>query len=290
MATPMNLDRIRPSIDVEAMQECHVTVVGGAFGLIADLARCGLGAATLIDFDRADESNPQRQDFTAEEGRAGVFKTHACAARLRGINPVINVATLERDFCSLSEAEINAHLGHTDLLVLSADSFMAQARGNIVALRLGIPALWIGLYTGGRAGEIVFAAPGATRACYRCVCSSRYAAHTARTVAGVGVEPRPDRTPSAGGTILDLRLVDAIAGQVAVGLLTRGADNRFGRLIERLGNRNLLQIKIDPDYTLNGQDVFGRYLGNHPANFSFTTLALPMEPEPNCADCAGSRE
>jgi hypothetical protein len=31
--------------------------------------------------------------------------------------------------------------------------------------------------------------------------------------------------------MLDLRLVDAVAGQVSVGILTRGADNRMGRLV-----------------------------------------------------------
>jgi len=91
---------------------------------------------------------------------------------------------------------------------------------------------------------------------------------------------------SNGGTILDLHLVDAIAGQIAVGILTRGADNRYGKLIDKLGNRNLLQVKIDPDWRLGDKDIFRRYLGDHPANFSFTTIALPMERDKNCPDCA----
>ena len=66
----------------------------------------------------------------------------------------------------------------------------------------------------------------------------------------------------------------------------------MGQLIAKLGDRNLLQIKIDPDYRLGNQDIFGRYLGNHPANFSFTTISLPMEHDDNCPDCSintGSR-
>jgi len=31
------------------------------------------------------------------------------------------------------------------------------------------------------------------------------------------------------------KLIDAITGMIAVGLLTRGADNDYGRLIEELG-------------------------------------------------------
>jgi len=84
----------------------------------------------------------------------------------------------------------------------------------------------------------------------------------------------PTHVPSTGGIIFDLHLVDAIAGQLALGIVTAGADNRMGRLIRQLGNRNLLQVKMDPDYRLNGKDIFSQYLGNHPANFSFTTIAF----------------
>jgi len=60
----------------------------------------------------------------------------------------------------------------------------------------------------------------------------------------------------------------------------------FGSGSTGLGNRNLLQVKNDPNYKLNGKDIFRQYLGDHPANFSFTTIALPMEREIDCPDCA----
>ena len=141
------------------------------------------------------------------------------------------------------------------------------------------------MYREGRAGEIVHWVPGITPACYRCACSSRYRAFAAQANgAGNGVH-----VPSSGGTIFDLHLVDAVAGQLALGILTAGADNRMGRLIHKLGNRNFLQIKIDADYRLGDRDVFAEYLGNHPANFSFSTIALPMEPERGCPDCGRRR-
>ena len=34
--------------------------------------------------------------------------------------------------------------------------FKAQAFGNEVALRLGIPAVWVGLYRSGQVGEVIF--------------------------------------------------------------------------------------------------------------------------------------
>jgi hypothetical protein len=166
-------------------------------------------------------------------------------------------------------------------LIFATDFFPAQARGNLEALRLRKPAIWIGLYREGRAGEIVYTVPGVTDACYRCVASSRYRAFEQQAQGAVNTT----HIPSAGGTIFDLHLIDAVAGQVALGILTAGADNRFGRLIAQLGHRNLLQVKCDPDYRLGEKDIFAHYLGDHPANFSFTTIALAMEAEMGCPDC-----
>jgi hypothetical protein len=277
----MNFQRISSSIDVDRMQQSHATIIGGAYGLARDLVRCGLGALTYVDFDRVDNSNPARQDF--DGGDAGLYKVEALAAALKRINPQVEITGLVRDFCEFGQEEFDAHFSHTDLFIFATDYFPAQARGNLQALRLSKPALWIGLYRQGRAGEIAYWAPDITPACYRCICSGRYRAFADQ--ANTDASANQTQIPSTGGTILDLHLVDAIAGQIAVGLLTAGADNRMGRLIAQLGNRNLLQVKIDPEYRLGGKDIFGDHLGNDPANFSFTNIALAMEPEIDCPDC-----
>ena len=270
----MNFNRIMSTIDVEAMQQSHVTIIGGAYGLAKDLIHSGLGAITLDDFDRIDASNPARQDFYSTD--MGRYKVEATADILRKINPEAQVECYMHDYCALSRREHDELFAHTDLFVFATDFFPAQARGNIEALRLGIPAIWIGLYKGGRAGEIVFYVPGKTHACYRCICGKRYQAFQLGRAT----------VPSDGGTIFDLHFVDAIVGQIAVGILTDGADNRMGKLIDKLGNRNFMQVKMDPDYRLGNKDIFGQYLGNHPANFSFTTIALPMGRDENCPDCS----
>ena len=270
----MNFDRIRSTIDVDTMQQSHVTVVGGGYGLACDLVRCGLGSVCMIDYDTIDDTNPARQDFyTTDHGR---YKVEATAKILHQINPEVEVNFLIKDFCKLSRGEIDRVLGETDLLIMATDFFPAQAKGNIEAVRLGIPAVWIGLYRSARAAEVIYYSPGVTPACYRCICSARY----------IAFQNADTNISSDGGTIFDLRLADSIAGQIAVGILTSGADNRMGKLIPKLGNRNLLQIKIDPDYRLGTKDIFTQYLGNHPANFSFTTIALPMEHDESCPDCS----
>lgn len=272
----MNFERIRPTIDVDRMQASHVTNIGGGYGLMADLVRCGLRSATLIDFDHIDATNPARQDLnTADLGRA---KVEATAEHLRRINPDIEINVLLTDFCALDRDQMDDLLGQTDLIIDAADSFPVHARTCMEAARLRKSALWIGMYRGGRAGEVIHWVPDVTPACYQCICGARYRAFLQGGT----------RISSEGGTILDLHLVDAIAGQIAVGILTRGADNRMGKLIGQLGNRNLLQIKLDPEYRLGDKDIFRTYLGDNPANFSFTTIALPMDPEPDCPNCAAA--
>ena len=270
----MDFIRIDQSIDVNVMQNSHVTMIGGAVGLSYDLARSGLGAITLVDYDHVSATNPARQDFNSTD--IARRKVEVNAENLLRINPDIEVEYHVMDYCSISCEEHDRLFGDTDLFIFATDFFPAQARGNVEAVRLQKPAMWIGLYQGGRAGEIIYYVPGLTPACYRCICSSRYQAFSC---GGASVS-------SSGGTIFDMHFVDAIAGHIDVGILTRGADNRYGRLINKLGNRNLLQAKNDPDWTLGDKDIFRQYLGDHPANFSFTTIALPMERDPNCPDCS----
>lgn len=270
----MNFNRISQTVDIDKMQDRHVTMIGGSNDLAANLSRCGLRNASLVDFDTVSTSNVARQDFSSYDITRR--KVEVTAERMLRINPDMQIETHVLNYCALSPESHDRYFGHTDLIIVSADFFPADARANREAIRLGIPILFIGIYKGGRAGEIIFWHPDVTPACYRCICSSRYQAFAQ----GQG------NVSSAGGTIFDLRLVDAIAGPLAVGLLTRGSHNRYGRLIDQLGNRNLLQVKMDPEYTLNGRDIFKEYLGDTPANFSFTTIALEMEREVDCPDCS----
>jgi hypothetical protein len=77
---------------------------------------------------------------------------------------------------------------------------------------------------------------------------------------------------------------------LVVGLLTMGADNRYGKLIEQLGERNFLQVKIDPAWNFAGKDVVKEELGisdGTDAYFSFCTIARrdPDNGTAPCPDC-----
>ena len=80
---------------------------------------------------------------------------------------------------------------------------------------------------------------------------------------------------------------------VALALLHHGtAHPRWGRLLERIGNRNLVQLRLDPDLAL---PVFERVLcGDRDRVFSDEAVWLPQQPEGSatgrtpCPDCGGT--
>lgn len=279
MTARIDFSRITDAVDVNRMQRSEVTAVGvgGLSTFSCDLVRCGLSRLNAVDLDVVEASNVARQEHYLD--MVGTPKVTALAHQIKRINPEAIVRPIQADFCKFSDDEIRELFGNTDVFVFGTDSHAAQARGNEVALMLRKPAVWIGLYVGGRAAEVAFWHPG-IRSCYRCLCGARYDAFEK------GFQnPRSD-----GATILDVHSIDSIAGMVTIGLLTRGSDNRHGRLIDQLGDRNFIQMKIDPEWRFNGRDVIRDKLGvpdGNDAYFSFTAVALrdPDGGEPPCPDC-----
>lgn len=81
---------------MEKLQHATVMVVGcGAVGSFATeaLARSGVGNLVIVDFDRVEESNINRQIF-ALSSTVGTPKVDIAAARIRDINPDANVRAI----------------------------------------------------------------------------------------------------------------------------------------------------------------------------------------------------
>jgi proteasome lid subunit RPN8/RPN11 len=275
----LDTTRIQKLIDVEKMNRSTVTLVGtgGGANLARNLVRCNLGRINLVDFDRVEAVNVCRQEHFADA--IGTLKVETLATELRRINPAAEVRTVPRNFCTFTDAEIADRFGDTDLFVFAVDNLAANARGNEVALRLKKPAVWSGLYSGGRAGEIAFWTPG--RPCYRCLCNKRYEARDR----GDDVSQ-----PAESADIFAVQYLDSVGGMIALGLLTAGADNGYGRLIEQLGDRNFVQLKISPEWTFGGRDIFRDHLGiadDCPTYFNWLALARrdPTGGHPPCPDC-----
>ncbi|MBM3970805.1 MAG: hypothetical protein FJ302_13255 [Planctomycetes bacterium] len=279
-----DFSRIKRTVDVAKLRDATVVVIGngGAVDLIANLGRSGVTKFKLLDKDIVTDANLCRQGF--EQADIGRPKAEAVADRLRRINPEVEVTTLICDFCEMTDEDIDREFGDADLFIFATDHFPAQARGNQVALRLQKPALWLGMYADGVGGEVVFWHPGID-ACYRCLVEKRFLAHELAKATGQSLDP-----PSDGCTIFDIGFLDAIAGPLAIGLLTRGSDSRYGKLIGALGDRNFIQTQIDPDWTINGRRVVREKLGVPDACkefFAWNTIAR-TDPESGfkvCPDC-----
>ncbi|RTZ39163.1 tRNA threonylcarbamoyladenosine dehydratase [Candidimonas sp. SYP-B2681] len=95
------VDRLYGPDSLNRLRTAHIVVagIGGVGSWCAEaLARCGIGAITLIDLDHIAESNINRQ-LHALTATLGQSKVVAMAQRVHGINPECQVRMLD-DFVS----------------------------------------------------------------------------------------------------------------------------------------------------------------------------------------------
>ncbi|HEX8754209.1 MAG TPA: TOMM precursor leader peptide-binding protein [Solirubrobacterales bacterium] len=113
--------KLPPSECQRRLREAKVAVlgVGGLGGWAAwALACCGVGELWLIDGDRVEISNLNRQ-ILYTEADIGLLKVECAAARLRAFNPAMRVTTTARRL--ESQAEIADFIAGSDFVVDAAD-------------------------------------------------------------------------------------------------------------------------------------------------------------------------
>lgn len=286
--------RVRGAYDLERMAAARVIYVGagGAASFIEELARAGVREHILIDPDTVSEENlATQQTYRRDIGRP---KVDCIAERIQDINPGAIVTSYPLLLDDLDDAAFDRIINgpHSDgqrpaitLLCGLTDNFYAQARVNRLALQFGVPSLCAQVYQEGRGAEVTFTYPGVTPACHRCILSSRYDAFLRQ---GYQNTVTSDGTPIFATTRLN-----AIKGFVALAVLHHNTDHpRWGRMLSRIGKRNLLQIRMDPELPIpTFQRVFE---GAEQASILFDeTLWRPQEQEgldtgyPPCPDCDG---
>lgn len=159
---------ILPEVGVEGqarLKDARVLLVGaGGLGSPAALylAAAGVGALGVVDADRVDASNLQRQVLhgTPDVGRP---KTESAADRLREINPHVEVAGFAERLTSANALEI---LRPFDVIVDGSDNFPTRYLVNDACVLLGKPDIYGAIFRfDGQAS--VFGAPGGP--CYRCL-------------------------------------------------------------------------------------------------------------------------
>lgn len=274
--------RLEKTIDIDRMLASKVAIfgAGASMDMLSNLVRCGLGGVIAIDPDTVEAANVGRQGHHS----VGTRKVDSARIQLQHINPDLDFTGLAMRHDQMSLEQWKPVFTGVDLFIFTTDSFECQAAGNRMALSMNIPALFVGVYKGGKGGEVFFWTPN-HEDCFRCFLEPRYAARAAD----------PGQTDPTSENVLpqDTGLTDCIAGHIAIGLLTQGAGNYFGGLIEKLGVRQFLQITLRHDFQINGIDPVQRELGvaaDNDAYFTWATAARRNGPRlAPCPDCENIR-
>jgi sulfur-carrier protein adenylyltransferase/sulfurtransferase len=145
--------------------DSKVLIVGaGGLGSPAAfyLAAAGVGTIGLVDFDRVDRSNLQRQILHTEQS-VGQPKTESAEARLRALNPDVKVV---RHDVRLEAGNAREVLGPYDVILDGCDNFSTKYLVNDAAVLLGKPNVYGSIYR--FEGQMSSFVPG-RGPCYRCL-------------------------------------------------------------------------------------------------------------------------
>lgn len=149
----MNFTRSLPLIGEDGLARlaaCRVTVVGlgGVGGYAVEvLARSGVGALTLIDGDKVEESNLNRQ-IAALSKDIGRYKAEVLAERVEEINPRCKVNAV----CEmLTESNCAALVDGSSYVADAIDSLAAKAALAVYCTGKGLPIV-SAMGAGNRAG------------------------------------------------------------------------------------------------------------------------------------------
>ena len=177
------------------------------------LAAAGVGKLGIVDFDRVDLTNLQRQ-LLHDTDDVGRPKVESAAERLAGINPDVEVVPHDTMLTSENAFEI---LGGYDIVVDGSDNFPVRYLVNDATQMLGKPLVYGSIYQfDGQASVFL---PGQETPCYRCLFPQ---------------PPPPGSVPScaeAGVFGVLPGIIGSIQAVEAIKLITGVGDPLVGRLL-----------------------------------------------------------
>src|SRR6202041_3334175 len=235
-------DLIMPEVGMEGqlkLKRAKVLLIGtGGLGapLGLYLAAAGVGRIGVVDFDKIDFTNLQRQVMfgTSDVGRP---KIEAAAERMAGINPEIRLDRYETALTSENALDI---MRDYDIVVDGTDNFPTRYLVNDACVLLGKPNVYGSIFRfEGQA--TVFAYEGGP--CYRCLYPE---------------PPPPGLVPScAEGGVLGILpgTVGLIQATEVIKLILGAGEPLIGRLllVDSLGMRfRELKLRKNPDCPVCG--------------------------------------
>ena len=177
------------------------------------LAAAGVGTLGLLDFDRVDLTNLQRQ-LLHDTDDVGRPKVDSAAERIAGINPDVSVVKHDTILTSGNAFEI---LGQYDVIVDGTDNFPVRYLVNDATQMLGKPLAYGSIYQFD--GQATVFMPGPETPCYRCLFPQ---------------PPPPGAVPScseAGVFGVLPGIIGSIQAVEAIKLITGAGESLVGRLL-----------------------------------------------------------
>jgi molybdopterin/thiamine biosynthesis adenylyltransferase/rhodanese-related sulfurtransferase len=235
---------IMPEFGVAAqrkLKNARVLIIGtGGLGspTCLYLAAAGVGKLGIIDFDRVDASNLQRQIIhtTPDVGRS---KIESAREKIQALNPHVEVVGYEQAFEAQNAKEIVADY---DLVIDGTDNFPTRYLTNDVCVLLNKPNIYGSIFRFEGQASVFWAAHGP---CYRCLFPT---------------PPPPGLVPScAEGGVLGILpgIIGVIQATEAIKVLTGIGEPLVGRLqlFDALSMKfRELKLRKDPNCPLCGEN------------------------------------
>jgi len=177
------------------------------------LAAAGVGEIGIVDFDRVDASNLQRQ-LLHDTADIGKLKTDSAVERLAAINPGVRVTTYETRLTSANAAGI---ADPYDIIIDGTDNFETRYLSNDLAVLTKKPNIYGSIYR--FEGQVSVFAPHLGGPCYRCLFPN---------------PPQPGQVPScAEGGVLGVLpgIIGCLQANEAIKLILGIGEPLIGRLI-----------------------------------------------------------
>lgn len=227
------LPQVGPSGQLR-LKNARVLLVGaGGLGSPAALylAAAGIGRIVIVDDDRVERSNLQRQVLHAEPD-LGRLKVDSARERLQRLNPDVRIETgAER----LGPHSVDAWLADADLVIDGSDNFPTRYLLNRACLRQRKPLIYGAVERfSGQVG--VFFAGRPNQPCYRCLFPEPPSAEDAPNCAEAGVL----------GVLPGI--IGALQANEALKLLLNIGDSLVGQVlfVDALG-MNFRKVRVPPD-------------------------------------------
>ncbi len=196
-------------IGQQRLKATRVAIVGaGGIGaaVIPALTGAGIGHLTIIDGDRVELSNLQRQSIY-NTGQIGMAKARLASHFAMARNPHVGLTSIEERIDVANAAELLA--GH-DLIIDGTDNFATRLVVSDTCVALGLPLISAAAQQ--FQGQIaLFRA----RPCYRCFVGDAFDADDCDTCAELGVLGALTATVGSFAALLAIRAITGIGSDPA---------------------------------------------------------------------------